>query len=334
MKLALLLILSSCALFAQGTLPPQTQGLQPIENPNDERVKLFKEIELKANAGDTESLERLGDYYFYGQFPTTRSQEKAMEIWAKGAGLGSPNCAAMIAARCFPAYATDSEVVIEKSKWAIITHALRRQQHSLNMAEYPSRPSSVSESSFEEAKSRAKIFLSSVQYTNQTLPASSKKGIGMGSASTGGRNYAGGPTQEESPVLKTKVPALRFESLSLFDEHRRKVCSEYIKASSPIYNKGDAATESEKEAFMAAAKELVRLQNYIGKSRRLGLSSKGNMAMRAINVEKMNEAYAKMASAKIATTLPATRTDLNAASVYINALGQLMQLPVSLGEGY
>jgi hypothetical protein len=39
-----------------------------------------------------------------------------------------------------------------------------------------------------------------------------------------------------------------------------------------------------------------------------------------------------MASAKIATTLPVTRAQLNEASIYINALGQLMQLPVSLGD--
>ena len=105
-----------------------------------------------------------------------------------------------------------------------------------------------------------------------------------------------------------------------------------MKAALPIYNKGEAASENEKAAFCVAASELVRLQAYIGKKRPLGLSSNSNAAMRALNSEKMVECYAKMSSAKIATSLPVTRTELNEASIYINALGQLMQLPVSLGN--
>jgi hypothetical protein len=127
-----------------------------------------------------------------------------------------------------------------------------------------------------------------------------------------------------------KTP-LNFGSIGLFDDHRKNVCSAYLKASSPIYNKGDAATDEEKKAFTVAALELVRLQAYIGKVRRLTLSSKSNEATRDLEKEKLNEAYAKMAAAKIKTDLPATRAELNEASKYINALGQIMQLPVALG---
>jgi len=107
-----------------------------------------------------------------------------------------------------------------------------------------------------------------------------------------------------------------------------------MKAASPIYNKGEAATSDEKAAFTVAAAELVRLQSYIGKSRRLSLSSKSNAASRAVDSETMSECYAKMSAAKIASTLPATRAELNEASIYINGLGKIMQLPVSLGGGY
>ena len=130
------------------------------------------------------------------------------------------------------------------------------------------------------------------------------------------------------------MPGLMFESLSLFDAHRKNVCSAYMKAASPIYNKGEAATADEKAAFTVAAAELVRLQSYIGKSRRLSLSSKSNAASRAVDSATLSDCYAKMSAAKIATSLPATRAELNEASIYINGLGKIMQLNVSLGRGY
>jgi hypothetical protein len=126
-------------------------------------------------------------------------------------------------------------------------------------------------------------------------------------------------------------PPLSFGSIGLFNDYRKNVCSAYLKASSPIYNKGDAATDEEKKAFTVAALELVRLQAYIGKVRRLTLSSKSNESTRELEKEKMSEAYAKMAAAQIKTDLPATRAELNEASNYINSLGQIMQLPVALG---
>jgi hypothetical protein len=125
-------------------------------------------------------------------------------------------------------------------------------------------------------------------------------------------------------------PPLRFGSLSLFDDYRKTVCAAYMKAAAPIYAKGDSVTDEEKKAFADAVQELVRLQAYMGKFKRLALSSKSNAAIRVLENEKLNDAFAKMDAAQIKTDLPATRAELNEASKYINALGQAMQLPVTL----
>jgi len=323
MKHALALILACCALCGQGTPPAPPADLQPIANPNDERLKVFKELELKAESEDTEAMRALGEYYLYGRFPAVKNVEKAKEAWTKGAALGADQCASMMYSHAYPPGAIDSEVVIERTKWFIIYSVMRRMNRDGGDATYPSKLSGVSESSFEEAKVRAAAFLAGVKVSAPAPNTSSRKGTGMGSAS----NAAVG-------VGKSRVPGLKFESLSLFDAHRKNVCSAYIKAASPIYNKGEAATSDEKAAFTVAAAELVRLQSYIGKSRRLSLSSKSNAASRAVDSETMSECYAKMSAAKIASTLPATRAELNEASIYINGLGKIMQLPVSLGGGY
>lgn len=326
----LALALASSALFAQGTLPnppasapASAPGFQAIANPNDERLKVFQELDAKANAGDTAAMRTLGEYYYYGRFPVLEDVEKAKETWIKGASLGSPECASMIYSFAYHAAAdsTDSETVIEKTKWFIIQFSLHRQKYFNGDVRYPQAPSDVSSASFEEAKSRAAAFLAGVKVSKPVAGFSSPSVIG-------------GQVNQDSTELAPKIPPLRFESLSLFDAYRKNVCAAYMKAASPIYNKGEAASEAEKAAFVAAATELTRLQAYVGKSHRLSLSGKSNAAMRAVNTEKMNECYAKMAAAKIATTLPASRADLNEGSTYINSLGQLMQLPVSFGTTY
>lgn len=324
MKHALALILTCCALCAQGTLPSSgalpssPSGFQPITNPNDERLKVFEEIQAKATAGDAAALLEIGTYYYYGKFPVVKDQEKAKEVWVKGASLGSPNCAAEIEIKLYDSRSTDSEQVIEKTKWFIIEQVLVGMKFNRGDVRYPTKRANVSESSFEEAKARATLFLSTVVAPNPIAKTASRKG----SASV----------SDDAPGFRrTRVPGLKFESLSLFDTHRKNVCSAYMKAAFPIYNKGEAASDEEKAAFIAAAAEIVKLQAYVGKSRRLSLSSKSNAALRAVNTEKMNDFYAKMSAAKIATTLPATRAELNEASIYINNLSQLMQLPVTLG---
>lgn len=308
MKHAIALLLACSALYGQGTLPAPPSGLQPIANPNDERLKVFEELQAKAMAGDGDSLSSLGVYYFNGKFPVIKDQTKAKEIWIKGASLASYSCAASLYSSSYGHESTDSEEVIERTKWFIVHAVLYRMSYSKGDVKYPTRANGVSESSFEEAKARATAFLASAKVS---APAP-KTAVGVG---------------------KLSVTALRFESLSLFDTHRKNVCSAYMKAASPIYNKGEAATEDEKVAFTVAVAELVSLQSYIGKTRRLSLSSNSNEAARARNLAEINECYAKMSAAKIAATLPATRAELNEASIYINALGKLMQLPVILGRG-
>lgn len=321
MKHALALILTCCTLCAQGTLPSSPSGLQPITNPNDERLKIFEELQTKATAGDADALLNLGEYYLYGKFPVVKDQERAKEVWIRGASLGSADCAARVYMASYNRNSTDSEEVIERTKWFIIQQVLLNMKYSNGDMKYPTKADRVSESSFEEAKARAAAFLANVRAPIINPKTRSNKGSGA--------------VSDDSPGFRrTRVPGLKFESLSLFDAHRKNVCSAYMKAAFPIYNKGEAASDEEKAAFIAAAAEIVKLQAYVGKSRRLSLSSKSNAAMRAVNTEKMNEFYAKMSAAKIATTLPATRAELNEASVYINNLSQLMQLPVTLGGDY
>ena len=302
MKHALALILACCALCGQEkTAAPDTAGLQPITNPKDERLNVFRELEAKAALDDTKALAEIGRYYCNGQFPVLKNIEKGKAYLTRGASLGNATCATLMWEYTNRnGDVNDPDQVIEANKWRMITSGLR----GMDIDEV-TRPSNVSESSFEEAKARASTFLAGVKVSATNPKPNSKK-----------------------------MPGLMFESLSLFDAHRKNVCSAYMKAASPIYNKGEAATADEKAAFMVAAAELVRLQSYIGKSRRLSLSSKSNAASRAVDSATLSDCYAKMSAAKIATSLPATRAELNEASIYINGLGKIMQLNVSLGRGY
>jgi len=302
MKYLLAFVLTSCALCAQEKIAgPDTAGLQPITNPKDERLNVFRELEAKAALDDTKALAEIGRYYCNGQFPVLKNIEKGKAYLTRGASLGNATCATlMLEYTNRNGDVNDPDQVIEANKWRMIASGLR----GMDIDEV-TRPSNVSESSFEEAKARASTFLAGVKVSATDPKPNSKK-----------------------------IPGLMFESLSLFDAHRKNVCSAYMKAASPIYNKGEAATADEKAAFTVAAAELVRLQSYIGKSRRLSLSSKSNAASRAVDSATLSDCYAKMSAAKIATSLPATRAELNEASIYINGLGKIMQLNVSLGRGY
>ena len=318
MKHALALILACCALVAQDKVAaPDPAGFQPITNPKDERLNVFRELEAKAALDDTKALAEIGRYYCEGRFPVLLNAEKGKGYLLRGASLGDAECATLMWRFTLrDRDENDPDYVIEREKWHIIWTSLKRVE-----SRFVTRPENVSESSWAEAKVRAAAFLEGVKVSTTAPATSSRKG-------------SGNAPDVESGFRKSRAPGLRFESLSQFDAHRKNVCSAYMKAASPIYNKGEAATADEKAAFTVAAAELVRLQRYIGKARSLSLSSKSNAAMRAVNTENMNECYAKMSAAKIATTLPATRAELNGASIYINGLGQLMQLPVSLSGDY
>jgi TPR repeat protein len=312
MKLALSLLLLSCATFAQDNPAiPDPSGLQPISNPRDERLNVFRELEAKAALNDGKALAEIGRYYCDGRFPVLQNVEKGKGYFFRGASMGDAECATrMWEYTNKNGDQNDPEHVIETEKWHVIWTSLRRVD-----SRFVTRPDHVSEASWAEAKARAATFLAGVSASNL---APAKKSVDASQSPFGART--------------TRLPSLRFESLSLFDTHRKNVCSAYMKAALPIYNKGETASENEKAAFVAAVTDLARLQSYIGKSRPLSLNSMNNGAMRAVNSDKMSECYSKMASAKIATTLPVTRAQLNEASIYINALGQLMQLPVSMGE--
>ncbi len=287
-----------------------TQKFQDSAQLNDERVKVFLELEAKAGLNDGKALAEVGRYYCDGRFPVLQNIDKGKGYFLKGASLGDAGCATrMWEYTNKNGDQNDPEHVIETEKWHMIWTRLRRVD-----SRFVTRPDHVSEASWAEAKARADAFLAGVKVS---IPSTK----GSGASSNDGIAFS-----------KTRVPGLRFETLSAFDTHRKNVCAAYMKAAYPIYNRGEIASEEEKAAFTVAAAELARLQAYIGKTRRLSLSAKSNEALRAVNSEKMRELYAKMSSAKIATTLPVTRTELNEASIYINALGQLMQLPVSLGD--
>lgn len=310
LSLALAVLFADVDLTAQDSKPAAASKWQAEATPNDERVKVFVELESKAEAGDLLALRQVGEYYFHGSFPVTQNQETAKALWIKGANLGDDHCANLIYMYAFPA-SYDTEVVIEKTKWMIIQAALRMKKSRPSPREV-SRPNGISETSFQEAKARAEAFLSKVTANSQeTLAADSNSASG-----------------------ESKLSALKFGSLSSFDEHRRKVCAAYLKAAAPIYSKGEVANKEEKAAFTVAALELVRLQTYVGKRRSLLLNSNKNDTLKALNTEKINEAYGKMTAAEIKTTLPATRAELNEASKYMNALGDLMRLPVKLTGSY
>ena len=310
--LALAMFLFFGVLYAQdakGPAPTKSKWQSDV-SPNDERVKIFTELEAKAQAGDIGAVRQVGEYLFHGTFPVAQNKEMGQALWILGATMGDEQCAGLIHAFGF-ADSYDSEVIIEKTKWLIIHFALRAKKGKY-AAKVPSRPNGVSESSFQEAKDRADTFLAKVTFSAQDSQQA--------------------PTVV-SPKSPTSQPRLRFESMSAFEEHRRKVCAAYLQASNAIYNKGESATKDEKAKFITAALELERLQTYVGKRRPLFLKS-DNAPTMELNKGKLQEAYGKMAAAEIKTTLPATRAELNEASKYMNALGELMLLPVALAGSY
>lgn len=315
MKPVLVVLLSFGVLCAQDAKGPAKEPTTPSKwqanvSPTDERVKIFAELEAKAEAGDIGAMRQVGEYLFHGTFPVAQNKEKGQVLWLKGATLGDEQCAGLIHAFTF-ADSYDSEVIIEKTKWLMIHFALRAKKGKYTAKE-PSRPNGVSESSFQEAKTRADAFLAKVTFSAQASQQVSTVA---------------------NPKSPTSQPRLRFESMSAFEEHRRKICAAYLQASNPIYNKGEAATQDEKEKFVTTALELERLQTYVGKRRSLVLRS-DNEASMDMNRSKWQEVYGKMAAAEIKTTLPATRAELNEASKYMNALGELMRLPVALSGSY
>lgn len=304
-----LVVLFLCHAVAAQEKPAEENGptanFQDSANLNDERVKVFIEIEVKAKGGDAAALSSIGDYYIIGKYPVNKNPAKAEESWTKGAMLGSEGCASRMI-RSFNA-GTSSESAIERTKWSAIHHYLMIRNLKLNQTDFK-RPEHVSESSFTEAVKRAHAFLARA---NMATP---------------------NQTVRPAPISKNP-PALKFGSLQSLDEYRKKTCAAYMKAVSPIYNKGDTATEAEKQIFTSSAQELQALQTYLTKHRySIALASSNNRAAYEINNKKIEVIYGKITDAKIKVDTPANRTELNEASKFMNALADLMQLPVTLGS--
>ena len=171
MKHALALILACCALCGQEkTAAPDTAGLQPITNPKDERINVFRELEAKAALDDKNALAEVGRYYCTGQFPVLKNVEKGKGYLLRGASLGDAKCATrMWEYTNANGDGNDPEHVIDTSKWHIIWTSLSRVE-----SRFVTRPENVSEASWAEAHLRAAAFLAAVKLKTEK-PAPSKR---------------------------------------------------------------------------------------------------------------------------------------------------------------
>ena len=171
MKHALALILACCALCGQEkTAAPDTAGLQPITNPKDERINVFRELEAKAALDDKKALEEVGRYYCDGRFPVLQNVEKGKGYFLRGASMGDAQCAIRMWEYTNKiGDANDPEHVIDTSKWHIIWTSLSRVE-----SRFVTRPDHVSEASWAEAHLRAAAFLAAVKLKTEK-PAPSKR---------------------------------------------------------------------------------------------------------------------------------------------------------------
>lgn len=178
MNSSLALLLAFGALIGLGKSPAQAStGLdetrfQKTASMNDERFKVFLELEAKANAGDAASIQNLGRHYFYGLYPVKRDKAKSEALWIQGACLGSDECATFLAESV--GRSTDSEAVIERTKWQIVGKLIRQAKSGASDISI-NRPDGVSEGSFEEARKRAEVFFSKV-----SIKVNPPKGRGNG----------------------------------------------------------------------------------------------------------------------------------------------------------
>jgi hypothetical protein len=118
------------------------------------------------------------------------------------------------------------------------------------------------------------------------------------------------------------------ETLKQLDDYRMKVNGAYLKALNPIYNKGEKASDDEKAAFVAAVADLKALQAYMCPQYGKKISINKDHANFVENDKKLDAFYKAMKEAKIKTSLPATRAELNEAQKFLDAFYKAMQLPV------
>lgn len=290
----LMAVLGLAQLPAQDSPATATQKFHESAKINDERVKIFLELEAKAESGDIEALRQVGEYYHFGRFPVIKNPDRAKVLWSKGALLGSEDCASSMHLHAYP-NSNESEVIIEKTKWRVI-QLLIRQKNSPRRQTEIERPSDISESSFEEAKLRARSFLSNTS----TTPTRAKSSA--------------------NPLVKFQLPNL--SSVDDANAFRTVLLTEFRKAQGPIYNNQENAAESDAAAYATIADKIKTLQNK-------GLNDLPEPSSRKTSYNeaasrKVYDLRNQLRSINIKTSAPFNRKDANNAQVFLDRYRDLL----------
>lgn len=263
----LAIVATAAQTSAQETPAPVIQKFQDSAQLNDERVKVFLELEAKAELGDLDAIVRVGDYYYSGRFPVTRNNGKAKALWTKGASLGSDQCASFMYAFGFPD-SNDTDVVIEKTKWYIIQAQLRRNKYKTPGEPEVRKPSNVSDSSFEEAKLRAGAFLSSVIYPNRNIVRPAEEM----------------PIEEKPRGISERFRLPSFSSIADANAFRAELLTEFRKVQGPIYHNQENASEADAGAYAVVAEKILALQ-----SKGLGITSQTSTKRNNYNAASLSK---------------------------------------------
>ena len=290
----LMAVVGLAQLSAQDSPATAVQKFHESAKINDERVKIFLELEAKAESGDREALRQVGEYYHFGRFPVMKDPEKAKVLWTKGASLGSEDCASSMHLHAYP-NSNETEIIIEKTKWRIIQLLIRQSKSPRRQSEIE-RPGDISGSSFEEAKSRARSFLS----TTSIAPASTKSSA--------------------NPSVKFQLPNL--SSVNDANALRTDLLTEFRKAQGPIYNNQENASESHVAAYAAIAYKIKTLQEK-GLDDLPAPSSKKTSYNEAAE-RKIYDLQSQLRNMDIKTRAPFNRKDTNNAQVFLDRYRDLL----------
>jgi hypothetical protein len=275
-----------------------TEGIQKFQDSaqlNDERVKVFLELETKAEDGDHEALSKIGNYYYFGLFPVVKNPAKAKAIWTKGASLGSEECASFMFDKGYPT-SNETEIIIEKTKWQIIHAHLWSIKHKSRNGYAVRKPDDISESSFQDAKLRAQAFIASSTVANldNVTPKVRSERFRL-------------------PILSTIVDANAF---------RTELLTEFRKVQGPIYHNQENASAADAAAYAVVAEKIVALQ-----SKGLSISpqtSTKRTGYNAASVSRIADLRTQLRSLKINATPPFTRQDANSAQVFLDRYRDLL----------
>jgi hypothetical protein len=301
----LMAVFGLAQLCAQANPAEVIQKFQDSAQLNDERVKVFLELEAKAELGDLDAIVRVGDYYYSGRFPVTRNSGKAKALWTKGASLGSDQCASFMYSFGFPD-SNDTDVIIEKTKWYIIQAQLRRNKYKTPGEPEVRKPNNVSDSSFEEAKLRAGAFLSSVVQSNRNIEK---------------------PAVETPVDYKTRVKSERFRlptfrSAAEANAFRTELLTEFRKVQGPIYHNQVNASDAHAAAYAVVAEKILALQSK-GLNISFETSNRGS-GYNAASESKITALRSQLRSISIKTQAPFTRQDANNAQVFLDRYRDLL----------